>query len=874
MTERVALDAATWSKVGELLDAVLAITDAKERRVYIDRSCGGDTHLRDEVLSLLDADRLVDVALPATRWIDELAGQRGAMTTDPARMIGQRLGAWRIDALIAVGGMGAVYRGGRADASFEKIVAIKVLPGAFGDPELASRFEAERHILASLDHPGIARLLDGGTSPEGVPWIVMEYVEGIPVDRYCDDNKLPLADRLRLFAGICDAVQLAHQHLVVHRDLKPGNILVTAEGDSKLLDFGIAAMLDSDTAIARDAASAMVAMTPLWASPEQLSGAAVTTASDTYSLGVLLYRMLTRHLPHPGQTGNPTAPVPLSRDAEPVPPSERVRHARVSATAVVPPYHAITLRGDFDAIVQLAMKKNPQDRYPTVAQLAEDVKRFLKLQPVSARAGSLRYRAGLFLRRHRVPVTLAGAGLAGILLASIAALHQARIADDARQLAEIERARAERSLVRTRKLANESLFAVHDALRSVPGTTTARALVAEKVATVLDEMVREAPLDDAALMAEAGQSWSRLAIIQSQTTGASSGELIKADVSFRRAIETLSRAFITEPGNTATAYGLTRSLSVYGIYLATNNRVSEATLWLTRAVIIADAFTHVSPDTRQLRMEASAAATRLAFYARPTTGPGRAERRAQAVKAREALEQLDREPLTTKQRGELDEYRIYLYGTLAEAAHTGDDGGTDTRGQLEWSQKALAIARTMAATDPANAHFADQLATSLLDVSAAADKLKLHELAAGHAAEALAVSEKLYEADRANPGRLSSFAYALATLAERQATLADDAAARATVRRASAFLQQLSPEVRETLDMVTTDMGINGVTARLDGRAAAATRDRAMRAALCRSANNALQRVRMLQPRWEAFHQQSLASELDDIQGDMKVCVR
>lgn len=846
MSKRTLFDAATWSRLGELLDQALSITDARERSDLVDRSCGADTHLRDEVLSLLDADRQQDVALPATRWIESVAARLMPAQPDPKTMIGQRLGAWRIDALIVVGGMGAVYRGGRADASFEKTVAIKLLPGAFANPALASRFEAERHILASLDHPGIARLLDGGTSPEGVPWLVMEYVDGVPVDHYCDKKKLPLADRLQLFASICDAVQVAHQHLVVHRDLKPGNIMVTAEGESKLLDFGIATMLDTNTALARDAASDMVAMTPLWASPEQLAGAVVTTASDTYSLGVLLHRMLTGHMPRPNHSVHPTTP----------------------------PYPSTGLRGDLDAIVQLAMKKNPQDRYTTVAQLADDVRRFLRLQPVSARAGSVGYRAGLLLRRHRVPVALAGAGLIGILLASITAIHQASVADDARQRAELERARAERSLARTRKLANESLFAVHDALRSVPGTTTARALVAEKVAAALDEMVREAPRDDAALLAEAGHSWSRLAIIQSQTAAASSGELIKADASFRRAIETLSYAFIAEPDNTVTAYALIRTLRVYGVYLATYNRVSEAPQWLTRAVIIADAFTAVGPETRQLRMEASAVASSLAFYARPNTGPDRAVRRVLAVKARDALEHLDQEPLTAKQRGELDEYRIYLYGTLARAAHTNDDGSTDWRGVLAWAQKALTISRAMTATDPANTHFADQLATSLLDVSAAAAELQLNELAAEHAVKALAVREKLYAADRANPGHLSSFAYALATLAELQEKLNDDAAARATVQRASTFLQQLKPELRELLDMVTTDMGIHAVSARLDGRAAAATRDAAARAVLCRSANNALQRVRTLQPRWEAFHQQSLAAEIEDVQSEMKVCVR
>lgn len=865
MSQRTLFDAATWSRLGELLDQALSITDSRERSEFVHRSCGGDTQLRDEVLSLLDADDQQDVALPATRWIDSVAGHWASAKTDPATMIGQRLGAWRIDALIAVGGMGAVYRGGRADDSFEKTVAIKLLPGAFVNPALASRFEAERQILASLDHPGIARLLDGGTSPEGVPWLVMEYVDGVPVDRYCDDKNLPLAERLQLFAGICDAVQFAHQHLVVHRDLKPGNIMVTAAGDSKLLDFGIAAMLDTESSTARDATAATVAMTPLWASPEQLAGAVVTTASDVYSLGVLLYRLLTGCMPIAGQAVVPSERLALA--GEPT-------AAAATNAAAAPPYPATRLRGDLDAIVQLAMKKSPQDRYTTVAQLADDVRRFLRLQPVSARAGSFGYRAGLFLRRHRVPVALAGAGVVGILLASIAALHQASVAGDARQRAEAERARAERSLARTRKLANESLFAVYDSLRSVPGTTTARALVAEKVAAALDEMARDASGDDAALLAEAGQSWSRLAIIQSQTAAASSGELIKADSSFRRAIESLGRAFIADPGNTVTAHALVRTLRVYGVYLATNNRVAEAPPWLGRAVTIADAFTDIRPETRQMRMEASAAASSLAFYARPNTAPERAQRRAQAVKARDALEQLDQEPLTTRQRSELNEYRIYLYGTLARAAHTNDDGSTDWRGVLDWTQKALAISRTMAASDAGNAHFADQLATSLQDVSAVASELQMHEFAVTHAVAALAVREKLYEADRANPGRQSSYAYALASLAEAQAKLSDDAAARATVQRASIFLQQLKPELRELLDMVTADMGIHGVSARLDGRAAAAARDAVARATFCRSANTALQRVRLLQPRWEAFHQQSLASEIDEIQAEMKVCAR
>ena len=841
VSERVALDAATWSKVGELLDEALAIADATERRAFVDRSCGGSTQLRDEVLSLLDADRLVDVALPETRWIDEMVEQSATSTTDPAAMIGQRLGAWRIDSLIAVGGMGAVYRGGRADESFEKTVAIKLLPRAFTRPALAARFDVERRILARLDHPGIARRLDGGTSTEGVPWLVMEYVEGVPMDRYCDEKKLPIAARLQLFAKLCDAVQYAHQHLVVHRDLKPGNIIVTTEGESKLLDFGIAAMLDAESASTNEAASNAVAMTPLWASPKQRAGASVTTASDIYSLGVLLYRLLAGHMPDSSST---------------------------SAADALP--------ADLDAIVQMAMQKKPQDRYVTVAQLAEDIRRFLRQEPVAARTTSVAYRATRFAQRHRGAVALAGAGLLGIVLASIVALYQANRANFARERADLERARAERGLTRARTLANESLLTVYDLLRNVPGTTPARALVAEKVAVALDEMANDTH-QNADLMREAGQSWSRLAIIQSQTASASTGEITKADASFRRAISLLASTFVAQPSNSAIAYDLVRIMRVYGVYLATHNRVTEAPMWLARAVTVAAAFAAANPDTRQIRMEASAAAASLAFYARPSNSAEHATRRAHALTARDVLEQLDLEPLTPKQRTELDDYRIYFYGTLARAAHTNDEGRLDAVGVLNWAQKALAIAQTAATANPDSAQASEQLATSLLDVSAAASELKQHELAAERAADAMLVREKLHAADRADPGRLSAFTYALASVAEAQAKLSGTSATqatRATLTKARELLHDVKPELRHQLDMITAEMGINAVSARLDGRAAANTLDRNVRAALCQSAENSLGMIRKQQARWEAFHQQSLTPELDEIQSEMQPCRR
>jgi tetratricopeptide (TPR) repeat protein len=874
MTRRAPLDPATWSRVGDVLDAALAIADATARSHFIEQTCGNDTRLRDEVLSLLSVGDCVDIALPATRWIEHEIGRSGSQAADPVSLVGRELGSWRVDALIATGGMGVVYRGSRADRSFEKNVAVKVLPRSAADAELAGRFAAERHILAALDHPGIARLLDGGNTADGIAWLVMEYAEGEQVDRYCDQGRRSLEHRLALYLAICDAVQYAHQRLVVHRDLKPGNILVAADGSVKLLDFGISAIIADQARDAGTPAPALQAMTPLWASPEQLDGQAVTTASDIYSLGVLLYRLLTGVMPYHTAAQDTPALLREIAGATPTPPSARVAGTGRDRPGTALPYSAAALQGDLDAIILMAMRRRPELRYQTVAQLGDDIRRFLRQEPVVARGDAMSYRAGKFVRRHRGSVALAGAGLFGILLTSAAALYQASVANDARQHADAERARAERNLVRARQLANDSLFAVHDSLRNVPGTTAARALVAEKVSLALDEMARDGSGGNVDLMREAGSSWSRLAIIQSQTAGASTGELASADNSFRRAIEMLAAAFVAEPTRAETAYSLARSLRIYGVYLATSNRVTEAPVWLQRAVTVAAAFSVVSPETRRLRMEASAAASSLAFYARAGSPAERGTRRAHALSARDALEQLNAEALTDAERVELDEYCIYLYGTLAQPAHTADDGRVDWQGALSWVQRALSISQTRAAANPGRIYFAEQVATGHLDVAAVASELKLHELSAQHAAHATDARERLYEADRADAGRLSTFAYALASLAEAQARLPDTGPARATLERARNLLRRVTPEILGQLDMVTAAMGLNAVASRLDGRAAAATRDAATRGALCQSAQTALTSVQQQQARWEAFHKQSLEPELDDIRREMRVCLR
>ena len=298
---------------------------------------------------------------------------------------GRMLGNYCIEERIAAGGMGVVFLARRSDAQFERKAAVKLLNNPLATDDARRRFRAERQILADLNHPHIAQLLDGGTTDEGIPYLVMEYIEGMPIDEYCKRNDLTIAQRLRLFVQVCAAVQYSHQHLIVHRDIKSSNILVTADGVPKLLDFGIAKLLDTPAGQAADMTVADARLlTPRNASPEQVRGSTITTASDIYSLGVLLYELLTEKQPY--KVSNVT-PLDLQRaicETMPEPPSRSRRE----------------LAGDLDVIVLTAMRKEPERRYATARQLADDIESHLEHRPITAHADSMRYRTGKFLQRH------------------------------------------------------------------------------------------------------------------------------------------------------------------------------------------------------------------------------------------------------------------------------------------------------------------------------------------------------------------------------------------------------------------------------------------------------------------------------------------
>ncbi len=416
----VDLTPARWARVEELFDAAAELPES-ERDAYLQRACQGDPELRAYIKSLLKTD-LAQVTVIE----DAIRGALGKAMDGLGERdhgAGERVGPYRIERTIGAGGMGVVYLAERDDRQFEQQVAIKLVRQRLLDPEVEHRLVAERQILADLDHPNIARLFDGGTMPDGTPYLVMEYIDGVPIDDYCDQNCLDIAARLRLFRTVCTAIHYAHQNLVVHRDIKPSNILVTPEGLPKLLDFGIARLLDaSGDATAGITREGAVILTPENAAPEQVRGEPITTATDTYALGVLLYRLLTGCPPYQVSMSRPTEIPAIICDVEPMAPSQKVRQLTrpLPSGNLAPDARAVLasrglnadrlarrLQGDVDNIVLMALRKEPQRRYRTVNEFAGDIERHLSSHPVLARADTWHYRTSRFVRRHVAAVSMA-----------------------------------------------------------------------------------------------------------------------------------------------------------------------------------------------------------------------------------------------------------------------------------------------------------------------------------------------------------------------------------------------------------------------------------------------------------------------------------
>jgi tetratricopeptide (TPR) repeat protein len=420
------------------------------------------------------------------------------------------IGPYRVVKQLGHGGMGTVFLASREDAEFEQRVAIKLVRRGDGGESLLQRFRQERQILAALEHPNIARLLDGGTTSGGVPYLVMEYVEGTPIDDYCREHALSIDARLRLFLQLCDAVQYAHRSLVIHRDIKPANVLVTADGIPKLLDFGIAKLTS-----AQITGPVTRMMTPDYASPEQLAGKLVTTATDVYSLGLLLFELLAGKRAFDG----------MQRTGDSEPP----RASNVSGLRA--------LRGDLDRILLVALDPDPDRRYASVDKLADDVRRHLDGHPVSARGASLGYRTAKFVRRNKLFVGAAAVAVVVAIVAFLAVLQQKRI--------------AERRFEQVRSLAHAVVFDLHDAIARLPGSTSARELLVRHALGYLDALARESARNTPLQMELAG-AYERVGDVQGMPYSANLGDTKGALASYRKALAIAEDVRTRQPGDAAT----------------------------------------------------------------------------------------------------------------------------------------------------------------------------------------------------------------------------------------------------------------------------------------------------------------------------------
>jgi len=542
-----------WHEIKDKLDAVLKLAP-EQRPAYLDQVSTADPELRRELESLIASHEQAGtdfLNVPPPQAAADPSAPNNLNPDHREPMIGRRLGTYEIVEQIGAGGMGEVYRAIRADDQYRKQVAIKLLRAGQNSDFVIRRFKNERQILASLDHPNIARLLDGGTTEEGVPYFVMELIEGQPITEYCDSRNLPIVERLKRFTSVCSAVQYAHQRLIVHRDIKPSNILVTHEGMPKLLDFGIAKIVDTDSRTGPATLTIFRALTPGYASPEQVKGEPITTVSDVYALGVVLYELLTGQHPYSAPGSTPHQIARAVCEVDPEKPSAVVRRTEgspspggrttVRSGTTVPLGESSAdrlskrLSGDLDNIVLMALRKEPERRYASVDKFAEDLRRHLANLPVFARKDTAGYRISKFVARHKAGVAATAAAIIILIVGIVATLREAQIAREQASIARSQRARAEARFNDVRKLANSLMFEVHDSIKDLPGSTPARKLLVSRALEYLDSLSQEAK-GDRSLQQELAAAYEKIGDVQGMPRQANLGDTVGAEESYRKAL--------------------------------------------------------------------------------------------------------------------------------------------------------------------------------------------------------------------------------------------------------------------------------------------------------------------------------------------------
>ena len=506
-----------WQEISPYLDHALSLSE-EERETWLQSFRSEKPELAVVLQRLLEEHR----ALADEHFLERMP----VRVAEGLSILNQKIGPYSLISLIGQGGMGSVWLAERSDGRFERRVAVKFMRFAMTSGVGAERFKREGKILGQLRHPHIAELMDAGVTPNGEPYLIVEYVEGMRIDEYCDQQTLDVDARIRLFLDVASSVAHAHANLIVHRDIKPSNVLVRSDGQVKLLDFGIAKLLAED---ANPAATLLTvegreAMTPRFAAPEQVTAGSITTATDVYALGVLLYLLLTGQHPAGPRLHSTAELLKAIVECEPLHPSNTTLSAEAKELAEkrasTPEKLRRQLRGDLDTIVGKTLKKNPAERYPSVTALAEDLQRFLRHEPIKARPDTIGYRAGKFLRRNRVAVALATVASAAIIAGTSVAIYQARI--------------AERRFQDVRKLAHTFVFDLHDEIAKLDGSTKAREMMVQTGLQYLDNLAKNAG-SDLELQKEIAASYVKIGDAQGYPTHPNLGRIDDALVSYRKA---------------------------------------------------------------------------------------------------------------------------------------------------------------------------------------------------------------------------------------------------------------------------------------------------------------------------------------------------
>jgi len=754
-----------WKQAEALFEQTLE-TPAAERPEFLQAI--DDAELRREVESLLQAHE------EAGGFLDEPDRffSRDSFEVDTLSP-GQVVDRYRIIREIGRGGMGAVFLAERADDEYKKQVALKLIKRGTDTDSVLRHFRNERQILAGFDHPNIARLFDGGTTESGLPYFVMEYVEGLPVDEYCKAHALSVVERLKLFREVCAAVSYAHRRLVIHRDIKRSNILVTTEGVPKLLDFGIAKLLQDEDA-PQATMTGLNLMTPASASPEQLRGQPVTTATDVYSLGVVLYELLCGRSPYQFGSQSPHEMARVITDTEPSKPSTVIARARDDSKFEI--RNSKMLRGDLDNIVLMALRKEPERRYQSVEQFSEDIRRHLEERPVLARKDTLDYRAAKFARRNKVALAAAALVLLILIGGIVATSRQA-------QIAKREKLRAERRFNDVRKLANNVLFDYHDAIKDLPGATKVRERLVKDALNYLDSLAAEAH-GDPSLQRELAAAYDRVGDVRGGVSIGSLGDVSGAIESYTKALRIREALVAANPADTQAQRDLASSQKKLGGRLLDTSKAGDAVEYLRKALTFYLDLQREQPGNDDLQLEIADIDTTLgqALIQRGDL-PGALERLRAALAICEQL--VAKNPLHQK-------YRRALWDTDQRLAFV-VFLQNDTAGAVEANSKALALGEALIAEDPINAEYRQAL---VLNYQQGGDFRKKNDAtgALEYFRRAVALEEELVTADPANALTRRDLAYQHKRIADFLANLDNNSEALLHFSKAAEIFEKLGSD--------------------------------------------------------------------------------